>query len=59
MAYKINQNKCVKCETCMAVCPMSCIANIDGNIIINEELCISCGACNSVCPVGAPNPVEE
>ena len=59
MAYRINQDKCIKCEACISVCPMSCISNIDGDIIINEDLCISCGACNSVCPVDAPNEVGE
>lgn len=58
MAFRIDQSKCIKCEACIVVCPMNCISNIDGDIIINEELCISCGACNSVCPVDAPNEVE-
>lgn len=57
MAYRIDQEKCIKCELCIPNCPMSCISNEEGSIIINEEVCISCGACNTVCPVDAPNEV--
>ncbi len=57
MAYRIDQEKCIKCELCIPSCPMSCISNEEGSIIINEEVCISCGACNTVCPVDAPNEV--
>lgn len=54
MAFKINQEKCMKCGSCIPICPMNCISNKNGNIEINSEVCISCGACNSVCPVDAP-----
>lgn len=57
MAYRIDQEKCIKCELCIPSCPMSCISNEEGSIIINEEVCISCGACNTACPVDAPNEV--
>lgn len=58
MPYRINQSKCIKCETCVSNCPMACISKNDqGQIIIDENVCIGCGACRMSCPVEAPEEV--
>ena len=55
MAFKINQDKCIKCGTCVASCPVGAIAfDANGNVVIDKAKCIGCGTCYAVCPVGAP-----
>ena len=41
---------CSGCGMCAALCPMKCIAMINGFGAINEDLCIKCGICYLVCP---------
>ena len=54
MAYKINEDLCIGCGTCAAVCPNSCISHNDEcKYKIDAECCVSCGKCASVCPVEA------
>lgn len=49
-----NNNICVSCGTCAAVCPKKCIQyNRQGGIYtptINENECIKCGMCYKMCP---------
>lgn len=55
MAYQINQNKCIKCGTCVSSCPVGAISfDGEGNVKIDKNICISCGTCYAVCPVEAP-----
>lgn len=55
MAYKINQNKCIKCGACVGSCPVNAISiDAKGNVVIDPKKCISCGTCYAVCPVEAP-----
>ena len=55
MAYKINQNKCIKCGACVGSCPVNAISfDANGNVVIDPKKCISCGTCYAVCPVSAP-----
>ena len=56
MAYKITE-KCINCGACAAECPVGCISEGDGKMVIDESACIGCGTCQGVCPVEAP--VEE
>ena len=54
MAYKISEDLCVACGTCIGECPVEAIS--EGDVyVINPDLCIECGACAGACPVGAPN----
>ena len=53
MAYKIT-NKCIKCGSCIPVCPMEAISFKDGKVTIDPAKCVSCGGCHAVCPVEAP-----
>jgi len=52
MQYRIAENICSGCGTCLDVCPTEAIRMLDGRAIITME-CIDCGACPRVCPEGA------
>ncbi|MCQ2562608.1 MAG: 4Fe-4S binding protein [Alphaproteobacteria bacterium] len=53
MAFKIEANKCVGCQTCMAVCPAMAISAENGKCVIDKTKCMQCGTCASVCPMSA------
>lgn len=52
MAAKVDQSKCVGCEACTNVCPVSTITMEDGKAKVGAD-CIDCGACAGECPAGA------
>lgn len=49
MAAKVNEEKCVGCEACIDVCPISAITMDNSKAVISNE-CFECGACVSACP---------
>ena len=53
MAAKVNEEKCLGCETCVGVCPVSAISMVDGKAKVKEDDCVSCGACAGECPAEA------
>ena len=53
MAAKVDQEKCVGCETCAGACPVGAITVTDGKASVKEDDCVSCGACAGECPVEA------
>lgn len=48
-SYRLDQEKCVKCGACSAVCPMQA----DPMNNCNSAECIRCGRCIEKCPTGA------
>ncbi|HTP06122.1 MAG TPA: 4Fe-4S dicluster domain-containing protein [Nitrospirota bacterium] len=52
MQYRVTENKCTGCGSCLDVCPTEAIKIIDRHAVITFE-CIDCGACPRVCPEGA------
>jgi len=57
MAYKIDQNKCIGCHSCMGVCPAMAISESEnGKCMIDKTKCMGCGTCASVCPMSAIEP---
>lgn len=60
-----NNEKCVGCGACAAVCPKQAVSLSAGKAKIDRTRCIGCGACDPVCPTGAnalsarEYPVEE
>ena len=53
MAYKVNQDICTNCGTCVSACPVEAILENDSKHYIDADKCIDCGACVSECPVDA------
>ena len=51
----IDQNKCVKCLTCILVCPYGAVAEGENGVVQKCELCLenSCG--EPACVKGCPN----
>lgn len=48
----IDYEKCIKCGTCVSMCPVGAISfNDNGQPIINKDICIKCCACQNSCPV--------
>lgn len=49
---RIDPDKCTSCLTCIAYCPMDCIAEGDDGTAIDEAECVDCGVCRNVevCP---------
>ena len=51
---KIDQSKCIGCQSCKAVCPMMAITvNQEGKCQIDETKCVNCGTCAAMCPMSA------
>lgn len=46
----IDNEKCLKCESCVQTCPQEAINNESGNLIVNNSKCIGCKQCIKVCP---------
>lgn len=54
MAVKIDREKCIKCGTCINVCPMSVYKeNEEGGPTPDNSKCVNCGLCINMCPTGA------
>ncbi|HXH61181.1 MAG TPA: ferredoxin family protein [Fimbriimonadaceae bacterium] len=43
----------VKDKSCLTVCPVDCIYEIDEMVVIHPDECIDCGLCEPECPVTA------
>ncbi len=49
----LNENKCISCGDCMAVCSYDAIHFENGKPVIDVNKCTGCGECVEVCPTGA------
>ena len=56
MAYKISEEDCTTCGTCIDECPVEAISEGDDFYKIDPDKCIDCGTCAEVCPVEAIHP---
>jgi pyruvate formate lyase activating enzyme len=45
--------KCIRCKTCVRVCPINAITFEGERININRSSCVKCGKCAENCPTGA------
>lgn len=49
----LNEDLCITCGGCSAVCPKNCIMVYENWIEIVKNECIKCGTCVRICPVNA------
>lgn len=57
---KVDENKCVNCHQCIAVCPVKYCNNASGNYVtVNPDLCIGCGECISACEHNARISLDD
>lgn len=52
MAYKILEETCIACGTCIDECPVEAISAGDV-YVIDAAVCTDCGTCAGVCPTEA------
>ena len=59
MTYVVN-GACIgtKDLSCIDVCPVDCIYEIDEMVVIDPGECIDCSLCEPACPVSAITPAE-
>lgn len=48
--YEIDQEKCVKCYTCVSRYSCPALSKEDGIVTVDVTLCIGCGCCAQICP---------
>lgn len=53
LRVRCDESKCIKCGTCLEVCPMDVEVNSDARNRKNATECILCQKCKKVCPVKA------
>lgn len=56
---KVNNEKCIGCQTCAKVCPTLAINVENRKAIINADTCRACGNCEQRCPVYAIELVKR
>ena len=50
---------CIKCGTCLKVCPSGAITIKENEFVIDFKKCIFCGNCQYYCPKGAIKLTEK
>lgn len=55
----VDNEKCIFCLICYAVCPDGTILKKDGKISVDYDYCKGCGVCANECPVNAITMVKE
>jgi len=47
------ETNCIRCGTCLLVCPQGCLQSGDGFVELDRSRCNVCGMCVRECPAGA------
>lgn len=47
------ENRCIGCDTCLAVCPDHCLSRTAAGVVIDRACCAGCGTCARECPANA------
>ena len=42
---QIDEDKCIKCQTCIPYCPVDAIQTGHADVFIDQDLCVECAAC--------------
>jgi NAD-dependent dihydropyrimidine dehydrogenase PreA subunit len=45
IVVQIDEDKCIKCQTCIPYCPVDAIHIESQRVVINQDLCVECAAC--------------
>jgi NAD-dependent dihydropyrimidine dehydrogenase PreA subunit len=54
VTLSLNEDKCIGCGMCEAVCPHAVFAMNERKVlIVDRDACMECGACAQNCPVDA------
>ena len=54
VTLELDEEKCVGCGMCLAVCPHAVLGMNNGHVMIkNRDACMECGACARNCPTEA------
>ncbi|MDD3399191.1 MAG: indolepyruvate ferredoxin oxidoreductase subunit alpha [Candidatus Methanomethylophilaceae archaeon] len=56
--YTINQEKCIRCYTCVQKFACPAIYRQGDEVFIDPILCIGCGMCTQICPKGAMEEMQ-
>jgi len=59
MLAKVDEEKCIGCQTCVKVCPTLAIKMMDRKAVIDEDMCRGCNNCEQRCPVHAITMVKR
>ncbi len=51
--HLIDPEICIRCNTCVDICPEKAITHDSRNYVVQADLCNSCMACISPCPTGS------
>ncbi len=55
---QLDQERCIRCRTCMAVCPHGAIRMTEQGAVSDPAFCQSCGFCAAACPTHAAQLVN-
>ncbi len=57
---KVDEEKCINCHQCIAVCPVKYCNDSGGDFVkLNSDLCIGCGECLNVCTHEARIAIDD
>ncbi|MBN2563759.1 MAG: 4Fe-4S binding protein [Phycisphaerae bacterium] len=46
----IREADCVRCGSCVAICPVNAVCMTHDAVFIDDRICIRCGRCHDICP---------
>ena len=56
----VDEEKCVNCQACIAVCPVKFCIDASGDYVKNnDDMCIGCGACIEACSHEARTVIDD
>lgn len=55
----VVNDSCIKCMSCVEVCPVDAFHEGDTMLVINPDTCIDCGVCIAECPQSAITSEDE